>query len=243
MPDSIINQCKRLYIDAFHDDEEFTDLLFDLFYDSSCKYLCEDGNVVSMLFAIDITVENFCGKYVYAVATDEKYRGKGYMRRLFDSISEEFEAEYDFLCLRPMSESLFDFYGKLGFAKEFKKSTVYKNSADCLITLNSLTDITDIKRVRKSLLGENYVEYCDNFYKLLLSYCDILTDDIENPKLFAVKEKQSGKVKEVLGNYNRLPRELLNTPLLIPGEDFDFAMVKLLKEIIFKNKYLGFALD
>lgn len=243
MCDSIINQCKRLYIDAFHDDEQFTDLLFDLFFDSSCIYLCEDGTVVSMLFAMDITIDSLNGKYVYAVATDEKYRGKGYMSHLFDSISEEFGREYDFLCLKPMSDSLFDYYSRLGFIRSFKKSTVYINECNSACKLTALTSTKDVAKVRQTLLGENFAEYCDDFLKLLLSYCDMLTDDCENPTVFVVREKQSGKVKEVLGDYHRLPEDFLNVPLLVQGNDFDFAMVKLLNEVNFENKYLGFALD
>lgn len=243
MGNSIIKQCKKLYIDAFHDDEQFTDLLFDLLYESSCRYLLEDSKVVSMLFAIDITMDGYKGKYVYAVATDERYRGKGYMRKLFDSVTDEYQAKYDFLCLRPMDNSLFDFYEKLGFVRQFKKSIAYKNNDNSHKKLFLLDDIGNIKKVRKHLLCENYVEYCDEFYKLLLSYCSMLTDDILNPNVFIVKELLSGKVKEVLGNFNQLPDEFNNVPLLIRGEDLDFAMVKFLKQNSCQNKYLGFALD
>lgn len=243
MPDNIINQCKRLYIDAFHDDEQFTDLLFDLFYESSCKYLLEDGVIFSMLFAMDISLDGMKGKYIYAVATDEKYRGKGYMRRLFDKITAEFKKDYDFLCLKPMSESLFDYYSRLGFVRGFKKSVADFSEANIVPPLTFLDNTKDIKNVRKAILSENYVEYTEDFLKLLLSYCDMLTDSIENPTVFAVREKLSGKVKEVLGDITRLTDEFKGIPLLLPGEEFDFAMIKFLKNKRFENKYLGFALD
>lgn len=243
MSDIFYNQCKKLYMDAFHDDAEFTDLLFKLFYDSSCKYLCVDGNVVSMLFAIDVTLDSFKGKYIYAVATDERYRGKGYMRSLFEDIFHEYKTQYDFFCLKPMDDSLFDFYEKLGFVKCFKKSTVIIKDSSYFFKLKDLTDINEIKRVRKYFLGQNYVEYSDLFFKLLLSYCEMLTDDKDNPTVFAVREKQSSKIKEILGDYNHLPKDFSNVPLLIPGIDSDFAMVKFLNDNRFENKYLGFALD
>lgn len=243
MTESIINQCKRLYIDAFHDDEQFTNLLFGLFFDSSCRYICEDGRVISMLFAIDVTLDGILGKYVYAVATDEKYRSKGYMRRLFEKISDEFQKEYDFFCLKPMSESLFDYYGRLGFEKCFKKSSDVIKKANSRSVLYKLENLKDIKAVRKAVLKENFVDYTEDFIKLLLSYCDMFTDSKENPKVFAVKEKLSGKVKEVLGDKDMLTEEFLNIPLLTPGDGFDFAMVKFLKCNRFENKYLGFALD
>lgn len=243
MSESIIKQCKSLYITAFQDDEEFTDLLFDLFYDSSCRYLCEDDKVVSMLFAMDVTLDGAKGKYIYAVATDENYRGKGYMSKLFRKVSDEFKDEYDFFCLKPMSESLFDYYGRLGFEKCLKKSESFKYETNLDCKLYPLNSAKDIKAVRRALLKENFVDYSDNFIKLLLSYCDMLTDSLENPRVFAVKEKLSGKVKEVLGDKELLTEDFLNIPLLVPGDGFDFAMVKFLKCKPFENKYLGFALD
>lgn len=243
MSDSIIDQCKCLYIDAFHDDEEFTNLLFSKFYNSSCRYIAQDGQVISMLFAMDITLDGMRGKYVYAVATNTKYHGKGYMRRLFEQITEEFRKDYDFLCLKPMSDSLYDYYSRLGFSRGFKKSTVSISNADSSRNLVSLKNAKDIKTVRKVLLGENYVDYSVDFLVLLLSYCDMLTDNAADPTVFAVKEKLSGKVKEVLGDINHLTEEFVNIPLLVQGEDSDFAMVKFLNDKRFKNKYLGFALD
>ena len=116
---SVREQCKELYLKAFEDDLEFTELLFDTLFESSCRYLLEEQRVVSMLFAIDVSFNSTRGKYVYAVATDENKRGKGYMRILFDRIAREYGNEFDFLCLRPMNEGLFEFYEKLGFQRCF----------------------------------------------------------------------------------------------------------------------------
>lgn len=242
MHNSIIQQCKKLYMEAFGDDEQFTDLLFDLFFDTSCRYICCDGKIVSMLFAIDISLDGYRGKYIYAVATHPDFRGKGYMSRLFDEVSAEFKEQYEFLCLKPMSEGLFDFYSRLGFIRQFKKSII-ENSDFSDSQLKDLNDINDIKNVRKALLIKNYAEYCDDFYKLMLSYCNVSVDSLENPKLFVVFEKQSGKIKEVLGEYNLLPNCYNSTPILIPGDGYDFAMIKNLNEKTFDDGYLGFALD
>lgn len=242
MHNSIIMQCKKLYMEAFGDDEQFTDLLFDLFFDTSCRYICCDDKIVSMLFAIDISLDGYRGKYIYAVATHPDFRGKGYMSRLFDEVSAEFKDQYDFLCLKPMNEGLFDFYSRLGFIRKFKKSVV--NNGDFLGSgLKELTDITDIKKVRKALLIKNYAEYCDDFYKLILSYCTVSVDSFEKPRLFIVAERQSGKIKEVLGEYEMLPKCYNGSPILIPGDGYDFAMIKYLNDKTFDNGYLGFALD
>ncbi len=243
MTDSIVQKCKKLYMDAFHDDQEFTDLLFDRFFDSSCEYIYEDGEIISMLFAIDVTLDNLNGKYVYAVATNEKYRGKGYMSRLFQSVYDKYSNDFDFLCLKPMSESLFDYYSRLGFERSFKKSQVILNECFSAVKLKKICNVKQVRKVRKLILKENYVDYCDGFFELLLSYCDMLTDDKENPSVFVVKEKLSGKVKEAIGDLNLLSSNFANIPLLTMGKQFDFAMVKFLNENRFEDKYLGFALD
>ncbi|MBR2042925.1 MAG: GNAT family N-acetyltransferase [Clostridia bacterium] len=243
MNNSIAEQCKRLYISAFHDDEEFTDYLFSLFFESSCKYLLEGETVVSMLFAMDVTCGKLKGKYVYAVATLEQYRGKGYMSRLFDSLTAELKNQYDFLCLKPMSESLFDYYARLGFETAFYKKSFSLNSFSNSLTLVEVKNPNEISNIRKSLINESFVDYSSDFLNLLLSYCTMLTDNPLEPKVFVVKERLSGKVKEVLGDYNLLPDEYKNKTLLTVGNEYRFAMVKKLKNISLNNCYLGFALD
>jgi predicted acetyltransferase len=102
-----------------------------------------------MLFAIDVVLNSKRGKYVYAVATDERMRGKGYMRILFDKISNEYKKNYDFLCLRPMNDGLFSFYEKLGFERRFKKSKLTKKSTKNTAELKFIEDIKVIKDIRK----------------------------------------------------------------------------------------------
>ncbi len=239
---TIREQCEKLYIEAFKDDLEFTELLFDTLFDGSCRYLLNNDRVVSMLFAVDVKLNENKGKYVYAVATDENMRGKGYMRILFDKITDEFSKDYDFLCLKPMSDSLFLFYEKLGFERCFKKSKILKKVPKNNPQLVLVDNLEDIKTIRKKLLNENYVEYSDDFYKLILSYCNAYCNDIKNPSVFVVREKISLKIKEVLGNPECLPKDYNDKELLTMGNGFDFAMIKSLgnKKL---SGYLGFALD
>lgn len=239
---SIIEQCKELYQEAFDDDVEFTELLFNTFFESSCRFLSENGKIVSMLFAIDVTLDSHKGKYIYAVATDKNMRGKGYMRILFNKIIDEFRDKYDFLCLKPMSENLFAFYEKLGFERKFTKAKVVNGFSNSDTELTLLSDINTIKSIRKTLIKNNYVEYSDDFYKLILSYCNVYCDNVNNSTVFIVVEKTSQKVKEVLGNYKKLPSIFNNKELLINGTEFDYAMIKYLTDYKFGG-YLGYALD
>ena len=235
----IKKQCYDLYMSAFNDDEEFTKLLFNIGFENSCYYLLEEKRVVSMLFAFDVYLNGFKGKYVYGVATDRDFRGKGYMRRLFSALEKNLDNSYKFLCLRPMNEQLFEFYDKLNFVKKFYKKDLSFIDGKINFKGERINDTNLFCEVRNSLLGENSVRYGEDFIKLLLSYCDVLTDSYANPGFLVVKEKESGKIKEVLGNMNLI----LNDYTFTENNEFCYAVYKSL-EYNFEGKgYLGLAMD
>ncbi len=229
---SIKEQCYKLYMDAFKDDEQFTKFLFDNCFDDCCYYLTEGDIVVSMLFAFDVFLNGVKGKYIYGVATDEKYRGKGYMRKLFDKSAANLKNEYKFLCLRPMTESLFGFYDKLGFSKKFYKGKLQNNNENSASERVSVNNADDFMRVRKSLLKSNFVELGDKFSSLILNYCDVYTDSLDNPQYLVVRESQSGKIKEYLTKSDCSAKT-----------DFCFAVFKSLGYDFEGKGYLGLAMD
>lgn len=194
----ILNQCKRLYIEAFGEDKLFDDLFFDLYFENSCRYITLDGEVVSMLVAIDVTANGKKGKYIYAVCTKKEHRGKGYMHKLFSAVKKEFMGEYDFLCLKPAHDWLYPIYEKEGF---FKKMVMFENTSkkygEKILTPEKL------KTVREKLTPQKSVVYDTKFYSLLLSYCNAVTNDINNPNYLCITEKESGKVIEYLDTKKR----------------------------------------
>lgn len=114
--DAFLSACMRLYDMAFPGESEaFTRAMFDRYAPLYLRTVCEDGEPISMLFSIPypIITENgtLDARYLYAVATHPDHRGKGLAKRLLLQ-----EAAEHPVFLRPMSESLFDYYGKVGFA-------------------------------------------------------------------------------------------------------------------------------
>ncbi len=195
--ESILNQCKKLYTEAFGEDELFDKLFFDLYFENSCRYITAGGEVVSMLVAIDVTANGKKGKYIYAVCTKKEHRKKGYMHKLFSAVKEEF-ANYSFLCLKPAHDWLYPLYEKEGF---FKKMVMFesnpKKDGEKVLTPETL------KIIREKLTPEKSVVYDTKFYGLLLSYCNAFTNDINNPKYLCICEKESGKVIEYLEGKER----------------------------------------
>ena len=83
----------------------------------------QDGKIVCMLHALpQVLKANRTHKaaYLYAIATKEEYRGRGLCGKLMAYAEQNLDA--DCCVLVPASESLFDFYKKLGYETAFARS-------------------------------------------------------------------------------------------------------------------------
>ena len=108
---------RRLYDTCFPgEDPAFTDRLFALAFPACLEGLSDRGELLSMLFALPYPLVTREGvqeaRYLYAVATDPRYRGRGYATTLLSQIAAEGKPVF----LRPSSPALFDFYKKAGFS-------------------------------------------------------------------------------------------------------------------------------
>ena len=76
----------------------------------------EQGRVVSMLHIVEMQTSLGRTGYLYAIATDADYRGRGYSSQL---IEEAFrlmrQRRYDVAMLIPATNQLKEFYSKFGF--------------------------------------------------------------------------------------------------------------------------------
>lgn len=105
---------RSLYEGAFAgEDARFTDALFRAYFPHALRTIEADGKPVSMLFSIPYPVvigeRVLDARYLYGVATDPAYRGRGYAKALIER-----EAREHPVFLRPMSEGLFAFYRGAG---------------------------------------------------------------------------------------------------------------------------------
>ena len=117
--------CKNIYHKNFgEEDNTFEDQLFDDCFEY-CRYLEEDGNIVSMCFAFPCEIDNKKALYIFGVATDEKHRNQGFATKLLEQIKAENDA---ILILRPVSDGVIPFYEKLGF-KKFTATNIKNNFA------------------------------------------------------------------------------------------------------------------
>lgn len=108
---------RRLWKQAFGDTDAFLNSFFTFgFSPDRCRQITVDGNVVAALYWFDCSFQGKKIAYLYAVATDEAYRGRGLCSTLMKDTHRHLKSlGYAGALLVPGSESLFCFYEKLGY--------------------------------------------------------------------------------------------------------------------------------
>ncbi len=129
---------RKIYHDNFgEEDNTFEKKLFETNF-QNCFYLEKDGEIVSMCFGLPCRLKDKKALYIFAVATDEKHRNKGYAKELLKEIKDKTDAV---LILRPVNESLIEFYKKSGF----KTFTATNNQNDFELQIGFLALAKDYK--------------------------------------------------------------------------------------------------
>lgn len=119
------NALKQLLKEVFDGSDRFIDMFFRLKFDGSnvCVYELE-GQIVSMAFLLPATLLLKDGEhpatYLYACATRAKFRSKGYMKAVIDTVYADIcRQNHVALLLMPAEESLYDYYTRCGFESYF----------------------------------------------------------------------------------------------------------------------------
>lgn len=119
------DELKLLWKRVFGDEDMYIDRFFSQIYSPEDTLVYrENGHIVSMLYMIpyDLGINGKCFRamYLYALATEEKYRGRQIMSRLIHQ-AHAIVQERGYLCsfLIPESESLFAFYKGFGYTVPF----------------------------------------------------------------------------------------------------------------------------
>lgn len=161
-----LKEIKSLWLRCFNDTEEFVDGFFERLHDmGSCVVGEEGGRIVAMASVLCGQELQFGGSlrtpecgYIYALAVDEHYRGKG----LGESIAK---AAYDLalkreaaiVCTLPADEKLYSFYEKtLGFKPVLFRERYEIDASDAEMTME--LNATEYNMMREDLLrGSTYL--------------------------------------------------------------------------------------
>ena len=107
---------RELFHKEFKDTYDFIDGILEV-----CDKVFEiyDGSLfIGGFCTFNVSIENHLGAYIYGVVIDEKYRGRGYFRKLLDEAKRFYASKgYDFLITVPADKDLFEMYKKLGFSE------------------------------------------------------------------------------------------------------------------------------
>lgn len=192
LPRTLYNQSFELHLNTFpEDDAEFTAQLFDTFFAESCFYKYLNGKIVSQLFVLNSVVNGLDAGYIYAAATDEKYRRQGFMKELIEKV----KLYYNQLTLKPATNELYNYYAKFGFKELFYCSTV-NIDADSSLAFQSqkIEDIETFKRIRNQLLTTPGQLLCDDALKLVINNYLVFTDCTAQPSFLAICRKESDRL-------------------------------------------------
>ena len=115
--EQLYGACRALYETAFPGaPKAWDDALFRHVMPDCLRVIREGDTPLAMLFSIPYPIVTPTGeteaRYLYAVATDPKYRGRGLATRLLSGVVAEGYPVF----LRPSSPSLFAFYQKAGLS-------------------------------------------------------------------------------------------------------------------------------
>lgn len=121
--DDHLRGVRALWCRVFGDQPEWVDRFLARFYDPQlCFTHSEEGRVVAMAHIVPLTTELGRTAYLYAVAVDEPFRGRGLARKVISEalakVREGWGGEFDAVCVIPADEGLRALYAKFGFADE-----------------------------------------------------------------------------------------------------------------------------
>lgn len=238
---------RRLWQQAFGDTDAFLDSFFATgFSPDRCRCLWENDHLAAALYWFDCSWEEKPVAYLYAVATDETYRGRGLCRTLMeDTHSHLRDKGYAASVLVPGTKELFGLYKKMGYrtfgyAREFSCQ-----AAGAPVHLQTLTPEEYAKRrgaflPTGSVLQEGAI--LDFFQTQGAFYAG------ENFLLAGVADKEILIAQEFLGDASAAPGILKTLDVKegrfrAPGRKKPFAMFYPLQNHAKPPTYFGIALD
>ena len=112
-------ECRALWMEVFGDSREDVDRFFiDVHRDENLLTHSEQGSVVAMLNIVELQTDYGPTAYLYAIATDEKWRGRGFASELIrQAIDVSRERGYKAVMLIPADEKLVEYYKRFGFGE------------------------------------------------------------------------------------------------------------------------------
>ena len=110
-------QNRKLWQQAFGDSDSFLNDFFSFgFAEDRCCCLYDGKTLVAAAYWFEMALQEQRLAYIYAVATEQSYRHRGYCHRLMERIHQTLREDgYDMAVLVPATEGLSRLYGQMGY--------------------------------------------------------------------------------------------------------------------------------
>lgn len=197
-PDSsLIPALRRLWKQAFGDSDTFLDGFFQTgFSFDRCRCLHTDGVLAAALYWFDCTWGNKKVAYIYAVATDDAFRGKGLCRALMEDTHQHLQSlGYAGAVLVPVSRELVTMYAKFGYRSfcPIKKATIPAKDVMAAVSISP----EEYQHLRQALLSKNAVLHGDTGLQFFVTYGGFYKT--ENAIFCGYWENDTFHFEEILG--------------------------------------------
>ena len=187
-----IPQLKALWQQAFGDTDDEINAFFKTgFSENRCLCVTLNGQVAAALYWFDCTLWEKKIAYLYAIATEENFRGQGIASRLITHTHKHLEHNgYAGAVLVPCEKSLFGFYERLGYTafgtiREFTCQKADDPTSLCKIDAHTYGALRKGYLPEGSILQEDALLDCLNaFYQgedficTIGSFCKLCTAEI-----------------------------------------------------------------
>ena len=153
-----IPQLRRLWMEAFGDEDAFLDLFFSTAFASDrCRCVELEGQVAAGLYWLDCQYDGEKVAYIYAVATGKAFQGQGLCAALMaDTHAHLTQMGYAGAILVPGDEGLFRMYGKMGYEICSYISEMAYSAGEAAASLRRISP-GEYARLRRMLLPEGGV--------------------------------------------------------------------------------------
>lgn len=235
---------QQLWQEAFGDSMEFIEDFFATgFSGERCLCLHRDGRPVAALYWFDCALEGKKLAYLYAIATEKAYRGRGLCRQLMEATHERLKAlGYAAAVLVPAGEKLFSMYAAMGYRGFCPMQSRQIEAKMPPVPVKSLT-ARQYFGLRRQYLPEKGILQ-DSAAGYLATFAEFY--EAEGAILCASREEAVLYVQEFLGDEGLLPGVITalgaqKARLRLPGGE-SYAMYLSLSGEFPEDAYLGLSL-
>lgn len=246
LPDQL-PELRNLWKEAFGDSDAYLDLFFGTGYSPTrCRCATEDGHVAAVLYWLDMFCDGQKMAYIYAVATEKAYRGRGLCRMLMEDTHKVLRGRgYYGAVLSPGDAGLARMYGTMGYNHCGSIGQVRCQAGEKSVTMQRVSG--EVYNARRNvLLPEGGLELGKAAAGFLAAQAELYVG--ENCTLAALRTKEGLFGIELLGDAKLAPGILKTLDcktgiFRIPDDAQPFAMFCPLKNKAKIPRYLGVAFD